>query len=154
MSPMTIRSGGSSARGRPSRVLIAGGGVAGLETPLGLHTLARDRVELKFVNRSMSVGQPFEQQRLRGIRLEEAATEVGARRVEPRQRRVVTKDRDELGYDQNEHGVRVETSLDLAAPDQGSLGELLADLADTCDGASAGSNRASGVKHSSRRSQS
>ena len=107
-------SGGSSARGRRSRVLIAGGGVAGLETLLALHSLAGDRVEttilapeLNFVNRSMSVRQPFERERVRGIRLEEAAAEVGARwhhgaldRVEPQHRRVVTKDRGELGYDQ------------------------------------------------------
>ena len=48
------------------RVLIAGGGVAGLETLLALRALAADRVditilapELKFVNRSMAVDQPF-----------------------------------------------------------------------------------------------
>ena len=58
------------------RVLIAGGGVAGLETLLALRALAADRVditilapELKFVNRSMAVDQPFKRQRARGIRL-------------------------------------------------------------------------------------
>src|SRR6185437_2210724 len=63
---------GSGSISRPrkerprSRVLIAGGGVAGLETLLALHALAGDRVELtllapelKFVNHSMSVHQPF-----------------------------------------------------------------------------------------------
>ena len=47
-------------------MLIAGGGVAGLETLLALRALASDRVditllapELKFVNRSMAVDQPF-----------------------------------------------------------------------------------------------
>ena len=95
------------------RVLIAGGGVAGLETLLALRALAADRVditilapELKFVNRSMAVEQPFKTQRVRGLRLEDTAAELGARwhrgaldRVEPDHHRVVTKDGDELPYD-------------------------------------------------------
>jgi sulfide:quinone oxidoreductase len=98
--------------GRP-RVVIAGGGVAGLETLLALRALAEDRVdvtvvapELRFVNRSMAVDQPFKRQRVRGIRLEYAAAELGARwhrgaldRVEHAQRRVVTDDGDEIRYD-------------------------------------------------------
>ena len=97
-----------------ARVLIAGGGVAGLETLLALRALASDRVEitllapeLKFVNRSMSVDQPFKTQRGRGLRLESTAAELGAHwhrgaldRVEPLRHRVITKDGDELGYDQ------------------------------------------------------
>jgi hypothetical protein len=66
-------------------VLIAGGGVAGLEALLALRVLAGDRVdimllapELKFVNRSMAVDQPFKVQRGRGLRLE--GTRGGARR--------------------------------------------------------------------------
>jgi sulfide:quinone oxidoreductase len=94
-------------------VLIAGGGVAGLETLLALRALAGDRVditilapELKFVNRSMAAEQPFKTQRVRGLRLEDTAAELGARwhrgaldRVEHGQHRVVTKDGDELPYD-------------------------------------------------------
>ena len=94
-------------------VLIAGGGVAGLETLLALRALAADRVditllarELKFVNRSMSVEQPFRVRRGRGLRLEATAAELGARwrrgaldRVEHDRHRVITKDGDELGYD-------------------------------------------------------
>jgi sulfide:quinone oxidoreductase len=97
----------------PARVLIAGGGVAGLETLLALRALAGDRVditllapELKFVNRSMAVDQPFKVRRGRGIRLENAAAELGARwhrgaldRVEHDRHCVVTKDRAELPYD-------------------------------------------------------
>jgi sulfide:quinone oxidoreductase len=97
---------------RPS-VLIAGGGVAGLETLLALRALAGARVditilapELKFVNRSMAVDQPFKPQRVRGIRLHHAAAELDARwhhgaldRVEHEQHRAVTKDGDELLYD-------------------------------------------------------
>jgi sulfide:quinone oxidoreductase len=106
------RSGAVSAPARP-RVLIAGGGVAGLETLLALRALAGDRVdvtivasELKFINRSMAVGQPFKPQRVRGLRLQDTAGELGARwhrgaldRVEHEQRRGVTKDGDELPYD-------------------------------------------------------
>jgi sulfide:quinone oxidoreductase len=94
-------------------VLIAGGGVAGLEALLALRALAGDRVditivapELRFINRSMAVDQPFKHQRARGIRLEDVAVEFGARwhrgaldRVEPAQRRGVTRDGDELPYD-------------------------------------------------------
>jgi sulfide:quinone oxidoreductase len=94
-------------------VLIAGGGVAGLETLLALRALAGDRVdvtllapELKFVNRSMAVDQPFKVQRGPGLRLEKTAAELGARwhrgaldRVVSDQRRVVTRDGDELPYD-------------------------------------------------------
>ena len=95
------------------RVLIAGGGVAGLETLLALRALAGDRVditivapELKFVNRSMAVDQPFKPQRARGIRLQHTAAELDARwhrgaldRVEHARHRAVTKDGDELRYD-------------------------------------------------------
>jgi sulfide:quinone oxidoreductase len=100
------------SRGRP-HVLIAGGGVAGLETLLALRALAGDRLdmtilapELKFVNRSMSAQQPFKVQRGRGFRLEDTAAELGAHwhrgaldRVVHAQHRVVTRDRDSLSYD-------------------------------------------------------
>jgi sulfide:quinone oxidoreductase len=95
------------------RVLIAGGGVAGLETLLALRALAGDRVditlvapELRFVNRSMAVDQPFRTQRVRGVRLEDVVAEHGARwhrgaldRVERERRIVITKAGHELAYD-------------------------------------------------------
>jgi sulfide:quinone oxidoreductase len=94
-------------------VLIAGGGVAGLETLLALRALASDRLdvailapELKFINLSMSVDQPFKPRRVRGLRLEDTAAELGARwhqaaldRVEPERHRVITRDGDEVRYD-------------------------------------------------------
>ena len=103
----------AARRRRRPRVLIAGGGVAGLEALLALRALAGDRVditivapELKFVNRSMAVVQPFRPQRARGVRLQDAAAEFGASwhrgavdRVEHEQRVVVTKDGDQLPYD-------------------------------------------------------
>lgn len=96
-----------------ARVVIAGGGVAGLETLLALHALAGDRVditlvapELKFINRSMSVEQPFQIQRVRGLHLSDATAAVGAGwhqgtvdRVEHDRHRVVTRDGDEIAYD-------------------------------------------------------
>jgi sulfide:quinone oxidoreductase len=96
-----------------ARVLIAGGGVAALETLLALRALAADRVdvtilapELRFINRSMAVDQPFKPQRMRGLRLQDTAAELGARwhrgvidRVEHDDRRGVTRDGDELPYD-------------------------------------------------------
>ncbi len=95
------------------RVLIAGGGVAGLETLLALHALAPDRVavtilapELKFINRSMSAAQPFNPQRVRGLRLGGTAAEFGAHwhrgvldRFDHNRHRAVTRDGDELPYD-------------------------------------------------------
>jgi sulfide:quinone oxidoreductase len=104
---------GDRVKPRRPRVLIAGGGVAGLETLLALQALAADRVdvtivapELRFSNRSMAVDQPFKRARLRGFRLELAAAELGARwhrgtldRVEHAQRRAVTKTGDALAYD-------------------------------------------------------
>jgi sulfide:quinone oxidoreductase len=94
-------------------VLIAGGGVAGLETLLALRALAADRVDitilapdLKFVDRSLAVDQPFRRRRARGIRLQDTAAELDARwhhgaldRVEHKRHRVVTTDGDELRYD-------------------------------------------------------
>ena len=125
----TIQRGirGSSGTGRQSRgrriqpshggprprVLVAGAGVAGLETLLALRALAGDRIdvtllapELKFVNSSLSVAQPFTPRRARGIRIEDIAIELGASwhrgtldRVEHARRRAVTRDGDRLAYE-------------------------------------------------------
>jgi sulfide:quinone oxidoreductase len=98
--------------GRP-RVLIAGAGVAGLETLLALRALAGDRVdltvvapELKFLNPSMAVGQPFKPKRPRGIRLERLFAEFDARwvradldRIEHGQCQAVARDGTRLSYD-------------------------------------------------------
>jgi sulfide:quinone oxidoreductase len=70
------------------RVLVAGGGVAGLEALLTLHALARDRVELTlaepqpdFVYRPMKVAEPFARGTARRYRLAEVARDAGARIV-------------------------------------------------------------------------
>ncbi|HEY2655428.1 MAG TPA: FAD-dependent oxidoreductase [Solirubrobacteraceae bacterium] len=66
-------------------VLIAGGGVAGLETLLGLHRLAGDRVALtlvapdgEFVYRPLTTERPFSVGRMRRVALSRAAEGAGA----------------------------------------------------------------------------
>ena len=99
-------------RARP-RVLIAGGGVAGLETLLALRSLAGDRVsitlvtpERRFVNRSMAIDQLFGAPRAHSVGMQDVTDDCGARwhrgsvdRVEHERRSVVMEDGDELGYD-------------------------------------------------------
>ena len=101
------------ARADRQRVLIAGGGVAGVETLLALRALAGSRVditilapELKFVNRSMAVDHPSDSRPLRGLRLRDIATDLDARthrgalgRVEPERHVIVTRDGGEVHYD-------------------------------------------------------
>ena len=96
-----------------SRVLIAGAGVAGLETLLALHSLAGDRVEItllapeaKFINRPMSVDAPFKPKRVRGLKLKAVAAEFGATwhrgtldRVDHKRHVAVTATHDEIAYD-------------------------------------------------------
>jgi sulfide:quinone oxidoreductase len=98
---------------RPSRILIAGAGVAGLETLLALHALAGDRVEItilapeaKFINRPMSVDAPFKPQRVRGLKLAEMTAAFGANwrrgtldRVDDERHVAVTHSGDEIAYD-------------------------------------------------------
>ena len=100
-------------RTQPPRVVIAGAGVAGLETLLGLDALAGDRVDvtvvapdLQFFNRSMSVEQPFKPKGGRGIRLEDVCAEFGARwiradldHVAHEDRTAITKDAGPISYD-------------------------------------------------------
>ncbi|MGH3367356.1 MAG: FAD-dependent oxidoreductase [Nocardioidaceae bacterium] len=102
----------SRNQARP-HVVVAGAGVAGLETVLALRALAEDRVdvtllapEIKFVNLSMAVDQPFKPQRVRGLDLRDAAAALGAHwhrgavdRVEHERHLVVTKDGDEIPFD-------------------------------------------------------
>jgi sulfide:quinone oxidoreductase len=67
------------------RVLIAGGGVAGLEALHGLHALAGERVQLtliapedEFVYRPLAVEKPFDVGRIRQVPLTQAARQAGA----------------------------------------------------------------------------
>ena len=69
----------------PFRVVVAGGGVAGLEALLALHALAGDRVELTlvsptpdFVYRPLAVAEPFALGAARTTPLADAARAAGA----------------------------------------------------------------------------
>src|SRR4051794_30824741 len=71
--------------GRPPGVVIAGGGVAGLEPLLGLHALAPSRVALtpvapedEFVYRPLAPAEPYSVGRMRRVSLSDAAAHVGA----------------------------------------------------------------------------
>jgi len=97
----------------PLDVLIAGGGVAALETMMALHALAGDRVrvtllapERTFHHRPMTVAEPFTIAHARRIELSAVAAEFGARvvtgalaAVEPAERRIVTREGTRIGYD-------------------------------------------------------
>jgi sulfide:quinone oxidoreductase len=102
--------------GTPARalhVVIAGGGVAGLETMLALHALAQDRVSIalivpepRFWYRPLSVGEPFGVARARHFELSEAAEACGAcltldsvASVDPEERLARTGYGAELPYD-------------------------------------------------------
>jgi sulfide:quinone oxidoreductase len=72
----------------PLRVVVAGGGVAGIEALLTLHALAGDRVELTlvdaqpdFIYRPMKVAEPFARGSARRYPIAEMARDAGARLV-------------------------------------------------------------------------
>jgi sulfide:quinone oxidoreductase len=97
----------------PHHVLIAGGGVAALEAMMALRALAGDRVritllapEREFHYRAMAVAEPFTIARARHVALVAIAADFDAQhvtgalcRVEPDERRVVTDDGAQIGYD-------------------------------------------------------
>jgi sulfide:quinone oxidoreductase len=98
---------------RPARILIAGGGVAGLEALHGLRALGGEHVELtlmapedEFVWRPLGASQPFPVGRSRHVPLTRAALQAGAvlvsatvEAVDPKRRVVKTSDEDERQYD-------------------------------------------------------
>jgi sulfide:quinone oxidoreductase len=98
---------------QPFRVLIAGGGVAGLEAVLALRDLLGERVDItlvtperEFVYRPMAVAEPFARGHAQRHRLAEIANDLGVRLVHDRLERVddgtrtaVTAEGEELPYD-------------------------------------------------------
>lgn len=96
-----------------ARVLIAGGGVGGLEAALALRDLAGDRVEIEicaprrdFVYRPLAVGEPYGSARVRRYDLEEIAERCGfaytwssLESVDASRRRVRTFDQEQRSYD-------------------------------------------------------
>ena len=103
----------SSESSSPHRVLIAGGGVAGLEALLALHDLAGDRVALtllaperQFTFRPMAVGVPFARGHMQRHDLADVARATGAEfvrgelaEVDAQARAAVLTDGRRLGYD-------------------------------------------------------
>jgi sulfide:quinone oxidoreductase len=97
----------------PLRVLIAGGGVAGLEALMALRALAGERVELmlvapadEFVYRPLAVEEPFAVGSVRQVPLRDAARDANAAflsatvdEVDPDQKTVSTSDSERLEYD-------------------------------------------------------
>ena len=72
----------------PARVVIAGGGVAALETLIALRDLAHDRVDItlvapeeSFTYRPMTVAEPFAKGHARSYELAGIAKRYGARLV-------------------------------------------------------------------------
>ncbi|MDP9345488.1 MAG: FAD-dependent oxidoreductase, partial [Actinomycetota bacterium] len=132
----------------PHRVVIAGGGIAGLEALLALRALARNRVELTlvsaeedFVYRPMAVARPFGMGHARHTPLADAARDAGAtlkvaalQSVDPAARTIHTSDGD-LQYDElvlavgarSERAFTLGTTWDDHAPDEVMSG-LLRDL--------------------------
>jgi sulfide:quinone oxidoreductase len=102
-----------SAASTPSRVVIAGGGVAALETLIALRDLAGNRVDItliapeeSFTYRAMTVAEPFAKGHARHYELARFATQFDARlvrdavaEVEPREQAVRTRSGDRIAYD-------------------------------------------------------
>jgi sulfide:quinone oxidoreductase len=96
-----------------SRIVIAGGGVAAVETMLALRDLAGDRVEVElhaprtaFVYRPLAVGEPFVAGGIVKFDLADLASRAGATfrpdsidNVESENHRAVTADGRKIGYD-------------------------------------------------------
>lgn len=103
----------ASTEQQPFKVLIAGGGVAGLEAALALRYLAGDRVtttlltpEPEFVYRPMRVREPFAGPSARHYALDEIARDIGVelrqdafKRLDPQHQAVHTEGGDQLTYD-------------------------------------------------------
>src|SRR3954447_25770739 len=97
----------------PLHVVIAGAGVAGLETMMAVRDLAGPRVDVtllapdsEFVYRPLAVAEPFGADPARTYRLDSIAADFGATHlrdrlawVAPRSQRVFLESGDELGYD-------------------------------------------------------
>jgi sulfide:quinone oxidoreductase len=130
----------------PKHVLIAGGGVAGLEAALALRALAEDRVSVEivapgpdFVYRPLAVAAPFGAGETHRFSLHALAQETGAelteasvRAVRPERMTVETQDGGELPYDALllALGARSVSSVPGAVPfrgpgDEDALAEVL-----------------------------
>jgi sulfide:quinone oxidoreductase len=129
----------------PVNVLIAGGGVAALETMMALRAFAGDRVKItllaperEFRYRPMAVAEPFTIAHVRHVDLAAIAADFGAElvrgslvAVEPGDQRVVTHSGERIGYEALviACGTRLRPAFDGATTiDDRSLGGTLRGL--------------------------
>jgi sulfide:quinone oxidoreductase len=131
------------------RVLIAGGGVAGIEAALALRELAADRVEVEiraprrsFVYRPFAVGEPYGASRVLRYDLGRLAEGCGASfhadsvvSVDSRRRRATTRDGEAIPYDYLllAQGARMLWAVPGAATfwgvaDEGAVGRVVREL--------------------------
>jgi sulfide:quinone oxidoreductase len=140
-----------STASAPFKVLIAGGGVAGLEAALALRHIAEERVQVEmlapepdFVYRPMIVREPFAYGRAQRYPLGEMAADIGVelRRqsfawVDPAARTVHTNDGERIPYDALllALGARIHTRFTHAYTiDPRSLDEILHGLLQDVEG--------------------
>lgn len=140
---------GDGHRGGKQKVLIAGGGIAGVEAALALHDLGMDWAEVglrdprrEFVFRPFAVGEPYGASRIFRYDLGEMAERCGASfdvdgivSVDPERRLALTRGGDALSYDYLvvASGVRMLWAVPGAVTfwgtaDEGQVGEAIADL--------------------------
>jgi sulfide:quinone oxidoreductase len=136
-------------RGSRQKVLIAGGGIAGIEAALALRDLVGGRVEVdlcdprrEFVFRPFAVGEPYGAARVFRYDLPQVAQRCGASfhadgivSVDAGRRLAVTRDGERLCYDYLlvASGVRMLAAVPgtvtfWGAADEGQVGDVIADL--------------------------
>jgi sulfide:quinone oxidoreductase len=136
-------------RGAKQKVLIAGGGIAGVEAALALHDLAGDRIEVglhdprrEFVFKPFAVGEPYGAARIFHCDLRQLAERCGASfypdgiaAVDAGRRVAVTRDGNRLSYDHfvAASGVRMLWAVPGAVTfwgvaDEGRVGAVIAAL--------------------------
>jgi sulfide:quinone oxidoreductase len=140
---------GNGQLGGRQKVLIAGGGIAGIEAALALRDLAGERVEVdvrdprrEFVFRPFAVGEPYGAARVFRYDLQEVAERCGASfhadgivSVDAGRRLAVTRDGERLHYDylMIASGVRMLAAVPGAVTfwgvaDEGQVADVIADL--------------------------
>jgi len=140
---------GTSYDGYRARVLIAGGGIAGIEAALALRDLAGERVAVEmrdprreFAFRPFAVGEPYGAARVFRYEMATLAERCGASfhadgivAVEPERRLAITRDGEQLPYDHLlvATGARMLWAVPGAitfwgVADEGQVGEAIASL--------------------------